>query len=633
MKITLFNKPLREYKIILRKNAGKPENFAANELREYLYKMTGESLDIAHGGKNGLYLYVQPKEDRFDDGFIIAPYANGLKFSARNGRGIIYAVYDFIERMGYRFFSAEFAGKGFERGEYMSGEETLFDDTDKTIGADFYVSETPALYYRDGFTYACSRNRDFLKFRLNAESWGLHNFDEEWGGGHRFCGEAGHSFAVLVPSRTYYDSHPEFFAEIDGKRVKNESGHFLAEPQLCLTNPDLVPFVAEKMLAMLRKNYADFISLSQSDSAIFCQCPSCRESYKKYGYFGTLLRFVNRAAKIVGKEFPKVKIHTYCYEKTADANLKTRAAKNVLVQYCPRVCHRHALDDPRCLPNVKILEKLKTVGRICDNFFIYDYRACLSYAMLMLPDIRYLRDNMRCYADAGVKGIYAELNIFSTTQPTMEELRLYLFAKLCWNPYMSEAEYNRHIDEFLQGFYGAGWRKIREFIEFYQDEAIGYHLDSFNATMMNDKGEFVRNPDGNLFQGLIFPKKDERRILDTLNRLLDEAQAGSGGKNAKYYERIDIIRTGLLWYDLFANMDAILENGTEEEKAEVIARNELLCVKMRRYWMKYTTFIGMKPTTDMFENYSLSPAKWNYTVDNQCSGEAFNHDTVQRSYV
>lgn len=628
MKITLFNKPLREYKIILRKNAGKAENFAANELREYLYKMTGVSLDIAHGGKNGLYLFVARKEDRFDDGFTIAPTRNGLKFSARNGRGIVYAVYDFLERMGYRFFSAEFAGKGFERGAYMRGEEMLFDDTDKALGADFYVSETPALYYRDGFTYACSHNRDFPKFRLNAETWGLHELSEEWGGGHRFCGDAGHTFAKLMPSAEYFDEHPEFYAEIDGKRVKNKSGQFLDEPQFCLTNPDLVPFIAEKMLKTLCEHYADFISLSQSDSAIFCQCPSCRESYKKYGYFGTLLHFVNPVAKIIGKEFPNVKIHTYCYEKTADANLKTKAAKNVLVQYCPRICHRHSLGDPACLPNAKILKKLNTVGKICDNLFIYDYRACLSYAMLMLPDIRYLREQMRCYADAGVKGIYAEMNIFSNMQPTMEELRLYLFSKLCWNPHMSETEYNRHIDEFLAGFYGKGWRKIREFIETYQDEAISYHIDSFNATMMNDKGEFVRNPDGTLYQGLIFPKSDERRILDTLDGLLAEAQEESGGENSRYYERIEIIRTGLLWYDLFANMDEILENGSEEEKREVIARNKLLCVKMRKYWMKYTTFIGMKPTTDMFENYALSPAKWNYTVDNQCSGEAFNADTV-----
>lgn len=116
---------------------------------------------------------------------------------------------------------------------------------------------------------------------------------------------------------------------------------------------------------------------------------------------------------------------------------------------------------------------------------------------------------------------------------------------------MSETEYNRHIDEFLAGFYGKGWRKIREFIEVYQDEAIDYHIDSFNATMMNDKGEFVRNPDGKLYQGLIFPKKDERRILSTLDGLLTDAQKESGGENAKYYERIEIIRTGLLWYDLF----------------------------------------------------------------------------------
>lgn len=625
MKITLLSEPLGSYPIVLKKGATATENFAADELRSYVYKLTGDSLDVTHDGERGLILGVDEPENDLDDGFTIEASGKSLRLTGRNGRGLIYCVYEFVERMGYRFFSAEFAGKGYERGDYMAAEEYLFDDSDKTIDDGFYLRSSPAMYYRDAFTYAASHDRDALKFRLNAETWGLRRLSEEWGGGHKFCGAAGHSFSALLRSAVYFDDHPDFFAEIDGKRVKNESESFLAEPQFCLTNDGLVDFVAEKMLGMLRENPAEFISLSQSDSDLFCECEKCRESYAKYGYFGTLLRFVNAVAERIGAEFPTVKVHTYCYERTADVDGRVKAAPNVLIQYCPRPCHRHALSDPTCEPNARVLARLKTLGKIGGELFVYDYRSCLGHALMMLPDIRCLREQMRCYADVGVKGIYAEANIFTALQPTMEELRLYLFAKLCWNPYMSEDEYNRHIDEFLEGFYGRGWRRMREFIDVYQDEATNYHVDSFEGTMAGDDCRLIRKADGNLDRAVIFPRETAASVLARLNALLTAAEEESGGENSRYFERIEIVRVGLLWYELFIGMDEILARGSDEEKAAVVKKNELLCRKMRHYRMKYTTFIGMSPTTRMYENYSLSPSKW--VPESATDSKAFNFDT------
>jgi hypothetical protein len=48
-----------------------------------------------------------------------------------------------------------------------------------------------------------------------------------------------------------------------------------------------------------------------------------------------------------------------------------------------------------------------------------------------------------------------------------------------WNPYMSEEEYNRHMNEFLEAYYGAGWASVREYIDVTSRLAAngGYKLD------------------------------------------------------------------------------------------------------------------------------------------------------------
>ena len=53
----------------------------------------------------------------------------------------------------------------------------------------------------------------------------------------------------------------------------------------------------------------------------------------------------------------------------------------------------------------------------------------------------------------------------------MVELRAYLLSKLLWNPHMSEEEFDLHMDEFLEGYYGKGSKYIKEYLSMLQEAA------------------------------------------------------------------------------------------------------------------------------------------------------------------
>lgn len=622
MQIILAGKEISRYALKIGADCSLAENRAAAELQRYLKKLTGKSLPIVTEGTESVIVFCVNEDDEYDDGFLVTAEDTGLRLESHNGRGIRYAVYAFLEYLGCRFFSQPFSFRGVERGDYMEAEERIPTEGEVRIEKNFRLERSPALYYRDAFTFAVTDEEWFVKFGLNAETWGLHRLGAESGGGHRFAGDSGHTFYRLLPQKEYYASHPEYYAETEGKRMKNPDGDPLHEPQPCLTNGELPGLVTEKLRGLLKsRGDAKFVSVSQNDNTLFCQCEACKKSYGKYGYFGTLLRFVNKVARALGREYPDVKIHTYAYGPTTDIDESVTAEDNVMVQFCPRPCHVHSLTDPRCRANAEIRKRLETLGKVCKNIFIYDYRSCLKYALLMLPDIHALRENMRCYAENHVKGIYSEMNIFSSMQPVMEELRAYLFSKLTWNPYMTEEEYEGHIDEFLEGFYGAGWRYVRKYLDYWESECAEAHVDSFHASQLDEAGEFLWDGTGKLIQAELFPKEKVREVTGKCLSLLDEAERRTDSRRR---ERVRILRAGVLWYKLFHTMKEVLEQGKEDEKAAAIEENRELCSLMRRYCMKYTTYIGMQPTTDMYRDFTLPPSEWNYRGPDAEDRSAFN---------
>lgn len=191
----------------------------------------------------------------------------------------------------------------------------------------------------------------------------------------------------------------------------------------------------------------------------------------------------------------------------------------------------------------------------------------------------------------------------------MEELRAYVYAKLMWNPYMSDEEYNEYINEFLQGYYGKGWKHIRNYLEIWAEATKGTHYDSVLGNIGGDDGHDVMGSDGIPVRCAFMPKE---KIYETCAMLEEEISLAEAESSEEEWHRIHLLRAGTLWYRLFHTMKEIMQNGTEEEKRNVVADNRELCSLMRRYCMKYTCFIAMSETTAMYRDFTLPPEDWNY---------------------
>ena len=567
---------------------------AAHELSRYVYEALGALLGISD--KRGeTQITLETDASISPDGFSVCCKDGGLRITGGGSRGVLYGVYAFLEKfVGWRFFAGEMCIKGTETGAYIAPVEKLLQPETDEIPDGYVFSSEPTLRFRDMFGHACVDEDWCAKNRINGDVWRLKNMPKRYGGSERFAADGGHTFYRLVPTERYFAAHPEYYALLYGVRTPGENS------QLCLTADGLAETVAANALELLRQNpSARYISVSQNDNDNFCTCERCRNVERKIGRGNVLINFINKVAAIVGKERPDVKIHTYAYESTV-CDDPAPFEKNVSVQYCLRCCRAHALDDSACEINVGEVAKLKKFARQAGELFVYDYRSCEMQTFLPMPDLGFLRRNMRTLADCGVRGLYAETDIFCANSPCAEELRAYVTAKLMWNPYMEEAEYFRHVAEFLQGYYGAGWRHIGKYLAIWERETRHIHLDSVSGAALID-GEPVKC-------GLIRPE----RLLSACAEMESALDTAFAQASETEKPRIDMLRVAPLWYRLYHTIENVMQYGDESAKEQVIADNRKLCSLMRRYDMKYTVFIGMTETTEMFRDFTLPPSKWKY---------------------
>ena len=68
-----------------------------------------------------------------------------------------------------------------------------------------------------------------------------------------------HTFDKFISPAEYFDTHPEYFSMVKGKRTAEKS-------QLCCTNEEVIKIVTEKALKYLKDNpQSNIISVSQND--------------------------------------------------------------------------------------------------------------------------------------------------------------------------------------------------------------------------------------------------------------------------------------------------------------------------------------------------------------------------------
>ncbi|MBE6597860.1 MAG: DUF4838 domain-containing protein [Ruminococcaceae bacterium] len=406
-----------------------PEKYAAAELAKYLDKIAG----ITTGGGYPITVKIDDRLHR--DGYRISICdTTGLYILGGNGRGVIYGVYAFLEKYaGVRFFIP-----GLE--VYGSGD----------IIVDEGFSHTPVIDFRQS-DWMCGRDVEWrVKNGINDRV-----IPEEMGGYIKMADGAGvHTMETLTGADQYRE-------------------------QPCLSDPENLAKAIKKVREILDSDPdATIISVSQNDNRNFCTCDKCKAVDDEEGsHMGTLLRFVNAVADDIREDFPHVTVDTLAYQYTRQAPKLTVPRDNVCIRLCSiECCFSHPLNDPTCTENVHFCSDIVEWNKLSDNIYIWDYVTNFLYYIAPFPNFGVLRENMRFFADHGVKGMYPEGNFNSPQSGEFGELRCYLLAKLMMDPYMSTTDYYGYMDEFLAAYYGDGWRYIRAFIDFTTMETAGRHM-------------------------------------------------------------------------------------------------------------------------------------------------------------
>lgn len=136
-----------------------------------------------------------------------------------------------------------------------------------------------------------------------------------------------HTFEELVPPEKWFDSHPEYFSLVNGKRRREHS-------QLCLTNPDVLEICIEGVRRWMREHpECRIFSVAQNDWYGYCECEHCQAiDRREESHAGALLAFVNAVADAVRDEFPDNRIHTFAYLYSRKAPRFLRPRENVIVR-------------------------------------------------------------------------------------------------------------------------------------------------------------------------------------------------------------------------------------------------------------------------------------------------------------
>jgi hypothetical protein len=145
-------------------------------------------------------------------------------------------------------------------------------------------------------------------------------------------------------------------------------------------------------------------------------------------------------------------------------------------------------------------------------------------------------------------------------------LKAYLLARLLWNPYMSEEEYQAHMDDFLEGYYGPGWHNVKEYMRLLHDATRHRHMGCFEK--MDIGGELGEEYYPKAYQEVV----EDSYLSDFINNHLDKAirlwdDTIAKAEDEGQRERARRSRLAMTYLDLFCRKHDKENMSEEEQKA------------------------------------------------------------------
>ena len=422
---------------------GPSAEYAAQELRNYVRRLTG--VDLPAGGLPRRIVLAPGDAALGDDGFAIEATADELRISGGR-RGVLFGVYEVLTRFGgVEWFSSWC--------EEVPRLERL------AVPAGYRDSQKPAIPVREIFWTDVTCHSEFAaRLRTNNRSW---QRDDPRTGGNAWRFGGGlvncHTFNTLVPPEKYFKDHPEYFSEVNGRRLGERT-------QLCLTNPDVLAIATSNVLAAIRRDpTAECFGVSQNDWYNFCTCAKCKAVDDAEGsHAGTMIAFVNRIAEAVKAVAPDKTVETLAYQYTRTPPKTVKPRDNVMVCLCSIECDfSKPITKSRYHENVKFLDDIRKWGAMTKKLYIWDYTTNYENYQMPHPNVNSLQSNIRFFRDNNAYFLF-EQGVHRSYHGDFAELKAWLMSKWMWNP---DQPGKPLLDRFLRGYYGAAAPYVREHLK------------------------------------------------------------------------------------------------------------------------------------------------------------------------
>lgn len=494
---------LTQYKILIPADAGECNRYAAENLQVYIKKTCGVDLAIIQDNQQltGPYFSIgkthlleQHSKD-FDrsilihDGFRIFMTDNGdIFFDSLTHRGVMYAVFDFIEKeLGVRFLTSRvehiptvcdmnlscinrISIPSFEMGTENFSEVFGQGGPASAVDMDFYCK----IRARDLFT----------------------PIEEKYGGPlPYYARNSFHNFHYYCPPLRYVNKHPEWYRFLN---INNA-----ITPTIDLTNgitedgkldESMEESVAKIVIEEFKKDIdahpeAEIFGFTQEDSSLDVDNEKNRLWAEKYGRSGILIRFCNVVIRELNRytqdKYGKtIKLATFAYSQNRYAPVKEVNGDrvpidetcicddNLIIQFALFGNSYYSYFDDNQRPEIRqIIEDWQKIGK---RFWFWAYDMDFTHFHYFIDSFHTINDNMKGFKDLGIEYLFMECGGGSGNWQT--QMRGYVYLKKLWDVNLDA---NDLLNEYIDLYYNVISDKMREFIALFHD----------NYRSINEAGE------------------------------------------------------------------------------------------------------------------------------------------------
>ena len=450
------------------------EKTAAQELKTLLGKVSNVSVVTCGNKTDGKVISVGNTKlaekagavKKFDGDEWLLRAIDGNTLVINGGRrGVIYGVYELLERLGNLMFLDQYTTHGPEKEPVWSKNYAVSGKMPFSWRT-LYSYFPPDLQGRHLWNMR-SRQNFFIneKFSPLMKAHGL----------TPFFGKPRASHTFYSYTKEWKNAPDEYFSlsARTGKRERATSPY--GPGQVCFTHPEVRKLFVQQLEKFIRMDMAEYkdvpppvcYAIAHNDNNNPCVCENCKAAVKKLGnYTGLVIDFVNHIGRSVAKKYPHVflKMSAYFFAQPPPVP-GTKIEKNVVPGIAQMGMEwedfssftrtkRESLLPLNHLLNAKAFKEFKewaAFGKIST----WDYWITWRDRGLLTDNCEAVRENLQIY-----KGT-AEIicgEIENPLNTSFHALRMYLIHRLWCDP---SRDADAEIERFMNVYYGKAANEMK----------------------------------------------------------------------------------------------------------------------------------------------------------------------------